>query len=62
MKPNYFDWIIYKLFRWRWNKILRANHGMRQCFRDHFIEHERFVGVPIPNGNTENTIKEGMRE
>lgn len=32
MKPNAFDWFIYRLFYWRWNAILASNPGLRYLF------------------------------
>lgn len=31
-KPNWFDWFIYRLFRWRWNPLFRQNHRLRVHF------------------------------
>ena len=27
-RPNKFDWMIYKLFRWYWNPLLAQNGGL----------------------------------
>lgn len=31
MKISWFDMLIYKLFFWRWNKVLRNDKGLRDC-------------------------------
>lgn len=28
IKPNWLDWLVYRLFFWRWNRILRGNRKM----------------------------------
>ena len=30
--PNYFDWLVYRLFRWRWNPLMRNNPKLRRHF------------------------------
>lgn len=32
MKPTWFDWLIYRLFRWRWNRIFNSNKRLRRGF------------------------------
>ena len=32
MNPNWLDWQIYSLFRWRWNKIFMNNPVLREMF------------------------------
>jgi hypothetical protein len=33
VKPTLFDWFIYRLFYWRWNKILATNENLLTGFR-----------------------------
>lgn len=32
MKPNVIDWIVYRLFRWRWNRLFNTNPKLRRAF------------------------------
>jgi hypothetical protein len=32
MKPNWFDWLIYRLYVWRWNPILATRPDLRELF------------------------------
>lgn len=32
MKPNWFDMLIYRLYVWRWNPILKSNPVYRELF------------------------------
>lgn len=31
-KPGFLDWIVYRLFLWRWNPIFQDNPEMLQAF------------------------------
>lgn len=49
MKPNWFDWLVYRLFRWRWNKILKSRPKTKSGFIAHLqvwgdIPNPRWVG------------------
>ena len=42
-KVRFYDWWIYRLFYWRWGKLLRENKPMRDFFKrvlDEFEAHE----------------------
>jgi hypothetical protein len=43
IKPNRLDWLIYKIFWWRWNRIFRENPQMREFFRDYWNMHARYL-------------------
>lgn len=32
MKPNWFDMLVYRLYCWRWNRILSARPDYRELF------------------------------
>lgn len=34
MRPTRLDWWIYRLFYWRWNRILRDRKDLRELLRD----------------------------
>lgn len=33
IRPNKLDWLIYKLFYWRWNKILASRPDLVKVFK-----------------------------
>jgi hypothetical protein len=44
MRPTKFDWLIYKIFYWRWNPILAQNERLREYFKVHFVSWEVLKG------------------
>ena len=54
MKPNLIDWMIYRLFYWRWNKILTHNDRLLEIFRLYVDTWSVRHGAVIPK---ERTIK-----
>ena len=37
------DWLIYKLFYWRWNKIFEARPKMFDCYLQYMIEYKESI-------------------
>jgi hypothetical protein len=43
-RPNWFDWLVYRLFYWRWNPILRENMPLRRRFMAYWEWWEKITG------------------
>jgi len=35
MRPNWFDYLVYRLFYWRWNPILSSRPDLRRGFLEY---------------------------
>jgi len=47
-RPNWFDWLVYRFFRWLWNPIFREKKEMAKGFHDLF-------GMYLTNNKGETT-------
>lgn len=46
MTPNWIDWLVYRIFYWRWNRIFMQNDKLRSGFIRYWIFWER-VAMPL---------------
>ena len=51
--PNWFDWLVYKVFRWRWNKIFIENEDYRKAYITLFMDWDH----AIKNNDLDNLTK-----
>lgn len=40
ISPTWFDWLVYRLFYWRWNLILAARPDLRAVYRQIWEQYE----------------------
>ena len=40
MKIRWYHWLVYKLFRYYWNPILRKNYSLRKQLIKHMVEYD----------------------
>ena len=52
MKPNLIDWMIYRLFYWRWNKIFASNYGLLELFKLYMNSWNASHNAVIPKHKT----------
>lgn len=49
-RPTALDWLIYRIFRWWWNPIFRANpdltYRLEMAFRHHRLKDYQFADEP----------------
>jgi hypothetical protein len=45
-RPNWFDWLVYRFFRWWWNPIFNAKPEMAKGFH-------KLIGMHLKNTNDE---------
>jgi hypothetical protein len=59
-KIRWYDWLVYKLFYWRWNPILKRTPWMRKIFVNYLLAWDFLQGVETPMENFVVIVNPGV--